>query len=1171
MSQNHWRTRVLILILSVTFPVLLVSPPSSSAQESAKLTWSPNQESDLAGYKLYYGESQGNYNGGGNQPSPTSTGKSTSQEITGLKPGEDYYFTLTAVDTSGNESLPSEEISAVMPSLPEPPNPNGTVIEAEDMTTKTIGNAVSGGWGLLQNGYIEEAFQFPTSGTYHFDVLARGDQANGVWPTMEIRIDQNTVASLEVNSSKWKYFSATVSVQAGTHNVAIAFVNNYYAPPEDRNLYVEHTWISQEESQAGLPLTVDVSGNGTVTSSPAGIDCPGVSCNAEFPIETLVTLTAIPNSDSTFSEWGGGCSGTTSTCVVNPEIAQNVTATFIKTPPPPVSLSVAVVGDGTVTSTPSGIDCPGSACSADFDSGTSVTLTASPTNGANFSQWSGACSGSSSTCTVTLDSAQSATATFVTPTPQVSLSVGVAGNGIVTSTPTGIDCPGSACSADFDSGTSVTLTASPTNGANFSQWSGACSGSSSTCTVTLDSAQSATATFVTPTPQVSLSVAITGDGTVNSTPSGIGCPGSACSADFDSGTSVTITASPANGANFSQWSGACSGNSTSCTVSLDNAKNATATFVTSPPPPPPSPEVMILEAEDMFTKTTGTAVSNGWNIWQNGYLEESTTFATTGLYQFEVRARGDLAAGVWPQMEIRIDQTTVASIQVNSSTWSNFSATVPVQAGTRKVAIAFVNNYYAPPQDRNLYADRVSIMPGEEIPPSSLITLEAEDMSTKTTGTAVSNGWNIWQNGYLEESATFATTGLYQFEVRARGDLAAGVWPQMEIRIDQTTVASIQVNSSTWSNFSATVPVQAGTRKVAIAFVNNYYAPPQDRNLYADRVSIMPGEEIPPSSLITLEAEDMSTKTTGTAVSNGWNIWQNGYLEESATFATTGLYQFEVRARGDLAAGAWPQMEIRIDQATVASIQVNSSTWGNFSTMVPVQAGTHDVAIAFVNNYYAPPEDRNLYVDKVSMIETAGSSSSSVTTLLIEDFNNGDITDWTIVDGGTHQGPSAWSASTGTLVQSSNIYTLPGDRDSLDKTATHIFYNAGMSWINYDIGFNVRSDDNDAVGVMFRYQDSNNYYRFSWDLQRKYRRLIKRENGVFYLLAEDAIPYAKGKNYLVEVGVQDNTYTVVVDGAQIFSVNDTSSLSTGTIGFYSWANRGGHFDNVNVTGPNGVE
>ena len=68
-------------------------------------------------------------------------------------------------------------------------------------------------------------------------------------------------------------------------------------------------------------------------------------------------------------------------------------------------------GQGTVTSNPAGIDC-GATCSHVYADGTSVTLTASPTAGSNFTGWSGAgCSGTGS-CQVTIASDQSATATF---------------------------------------------------------------------------------------------------------------------------------------------------------------------------------------------------------------------------------------------------------------------------------------------------------------------------------------------------------------------------------------------------------------------------------------------------------------------------------------------------------------------------------------------------------------------------------------------------------------------------------------------------------------------------------------------------------------------------------------------------------------------------------------
>ncbi|MEA3546700.1 MAG: hypothetical protein U9R66_03475 [Thermodesulfobacteriota bacterium] len=77
----------------------------------------------------------------------------------------------------------------------------------------------------------------------------------------------------------------------------------------------------------------------------------------------------------------------------------------------PFKLSVSLSGDGIVTSHPSGIDCPKN-CTDFFYKNTSVTLTAVPSEGASFGNWSGGgCSGSG-TCTVTMDSDIEVTATF---------------------------------------------------------------------------------------------------------------------------------------------------------------------------------------------------------------------------------------------------------------------------------------------------------------------------------------------------------------------------------------------------------------------------------------------------------------------------------------------------------------------------------------------------------------------------------------------------------------------------------------------------------------------------------------------------------------------------------------------------------------------------------------
>ena len=69
----------------------------------------------------------------------------------------------------------------------------------------------------------------------------------------------------------------------------------------------------------------------------------------------------------------------------------------------------------------------------------------------------------------------------------------------------------------------------------------------------------------------------TGSGTVSSSPTGISC-GSSCSASYNSGTSVTLTAAPATGSLFTGWSGDCSGTGTTCTLSMTRNRSVGAKF-----------------------------------------------------------------------------------------------------------------------------------------------------------------------------------------------------------------------------------------------------------------------------------------------------------------------------------------------------------------------------------------------------------------------------------------------------------------------------------------------------------------------------------------------------------------------------------------------------------------
>jgi uncharacterized repeat protein (TIGR02543 family) len=202
-------------------------------------------------------------------------------------------------------------------------------------------------------------------------------------------------------------------------------------------------------------------------------------------------------------------------------------------------------------------------------------LTAAPDVGSTFAGWSGGgCSGSGA-CVFTINSATTVTANFTLNTYTVTVAKNGTGSGTVTSSPTGINC-GADCSEPYNSGTVVTLTAAPDVGSTFAGWSGGgCSGTGA-CVSTINSATTVTATFTLNTYLLTVSKTGTGTGTVTSSPAGINC-GADCTELYNSGTTVTLTASPTAGSTFTGWSGGCSGTG-GCTVTMDAAKTVTANF-----------------------------------------------------------------------------------------------------------------------------------------------------------------------------------------------------------------------------------------------------------------------------------------------------------------------------------------------------------------------------------------------------------------------------------------------------------------------------------------------------------------------------------------------------------------------------------------------------------------
>ncbi len=178
---------------------------------------------------------------------------------------------------------------------------------------------------------------------------------------------------------------------------------------------------------------------------------------------------------------------------------------------------------------------------------------------------------------------------------------------------------------------------------------------------------------------------------------------------------------------------------------------------------------------------------------------------------------------------------------------------------------------------------------------------------------------------------------------------------------------------------------------------------------------------------------------------------------------------------------------------------------------------------------------------------------------MADDFNHSGIAGWQIVDEGEEQGPSNWYNYYSSLRQSSNIYSA-----AEPEKGTYAVWSTPLASGDYRVGFFLRSGDDDGIGMMFRYVDPDNYYRFIWYRQEGYRRLERIENGQITILAEDSVVYSTGVWYLVQIVADGSRLEVWIDGQPIFSVTD-STFSVGTIAAYAYGNTDARFEDVQVT------
>ncbi|MBL1213032.1 MAG: T9SS type A sorting domain-containing protein [Ignavibacteriae bacterium] len=181
-------------------------------------------------------------------------------------------------------------------------------------------------------------------------------------------------------------------------------------------------------------------------------------------------------------------------------------------------------------------------------------------------------------------------------------------------------------------------------------------------------------------------------------------------------------------------------------------------------------------------------------------------------------------------------------------------------------------------------------------------------------------------------------------------------------------------------------------------------------------------------------------------------------------------------------------------------------------------------------------------------------SAQDSTLIFEEDFDNDVLSEWQIIDDVNDN--SNWFLDESHLVQDSNI----GQGSS--QLGTNII-KKDLLLDNFTLRTKMYSTDDDYIGIVFRYVDSDNYYRFILSSQRKRIYLQKRVNGVTSLLDSFTDEEWHYVGFTTTITADNNNLKVYLNDELYLEAQD-NSITGGSIGFMSCYNNGNFFDWIKI-------
>lgn len=419
------------------------------------------------------------------------------------------------------------------------------------------GGSVDPSSGTYTNG-TDVTLTATASAGYRF-VQWTGD-ASGTNATVIVSMTANRnvtavfIQQVTLTTSVTPLGSGSVDPTSGTYDLGATA--ELTATPANANYEFVRWDIAGGGTDTANPLSLTMDANKSVTAvfqlktyelttavTPLGSGSVTPSSGA-FNAGSNVQLTATPEDGFRFVEWQGDASGDTNPVSVLMDSNKSVTAVFAQIT---YELTTVVSPEGTGSVTPSG---------GTYVVGTQLSLFAEAADQYMFSHWTGDAAGSDNPLDVTMDGDKAITAVFVKEMFTLTTNVTPVGGGSV-----------SPADGSFEPGEVVELTATPAANFVFQGWTGDITSSDNPVNVTMDSNKDVTAVFAPIT--YDLTTAVTPEAAGSVEPIG---------GTYNAGTVVALTATPAAGYEFVEWTGDVTGTDNPINVTMDSDKSVTAVF-----------------------------------------------------------------------------------------------------------------------------------------------------------------------------------------------------------------------------------------------------------------------------------------------------------------------------------------------------------------------------------------------------------------------------------------------------------------------------------------------------------------------------------------------------------------------------------------------------------------